>query len=133
MVRQGRKCSASVLRVLFAALMVLASCTVARAAYWNVFNIEGDTSLSAQFVTYATLGDMLADTNRLGVFVPNAFDVGQNIVGSGAEIQQEVPVPEPATLAILMASILMLALLSRRRGGPAASGHSRGLRQCAMG
>ena len=53
--------------------------------YWSLFNIEGESSLTAQYVTYATLTDMLGDTNRLGVFSPNSFGFGDNIVGSGSD------------------------------------------------
>lgn len=51
-----------------------------------MFNFEGESTQSAEFATYPTLPDMLSDTNRTGVFVPNAFGVGRNIVGSGASI-----------------------------------------------
>jgi hypothetical protein len=56
----------------------------ANAAYWSLFNIEGEGSVSAEYVTYTILADMLGDTNRTGVFVPNAAGVGRNIVGSGS-------------------------------------------------
>ncbi len=115
MVDRRRKCPVSVLHVLLAATMMLSSATMARAAYLNVFNIEGENSASAGIVTYATLNDMLNDTNRLGVFNPIGFASGQNVVGGGAEVQRVLSVPEPATLAILIPGILMLALLSRRR------------------
>ena len=64
--------------------MLLATGGVAQAAYWSLFNIEGESSLSAQYVTYGSLGDMLADSNRLGVFTPNPAGFGVNIVGSGS-------------------------------------------------
>lgn len=130
MFRQKQKCSALTVRVLIAALIVLASGTVARAAYWNVFNIEGESSVSAAIVTYATLPDMLADTNRLGVSEPNPFGFGVNIVGSGAEIRQQVPIPEPAPLAILLTGVLMLALVRYRRDGSSVSEHGRDLHRC---
>ena len=41
------------------------------AAYWNVFNFEGESEVSAEFVTYATLSDMLNYTNRTGDFTPS--------------------------------------------------------------
>ncbi len=56
-----------------------------RTTYWNLFNEEGESSFSSQFVTYATLGDMLSDDNRLGVFAPDALGAGPNIVGSGSD------------------------------------------------
>ncbi|MGQ3051827.1 MAG: hypothetical protein ACT6S0_08590 [Roseateles sp.] len=55
----------------------------ARAAYWNVFNIEGESAVGADIVTYATLADMLGDSNRLGTHTLNGF--GRNIVGSGSD------------------------------------------------
>jgi hypothetical protein len=53
-------------------------------SYWLVFNVEGESSQSAQLVTYASLDDMLLDQNRTGVFTPDDFGFGRNIVGSGA-------------------------------------------------
>ena len=47
------------------------------ATYWSLFNIEGESAVSAQYVTYASLADMLGDSNRLGVFNPGTF--GHNI------------------------------------------------------
>jgi hypothetical protein len=55
------------------------------ATYWNLFNQEGESAVSASYVTYATLADMLADTNRTGGFFPIGA-AGQNIVGSGASL-----------------------------------------------
>ncbi|MEX1214500.1 hypothetical protein, partial [Saccharospirillum sp.] len=54
-------------------------------AYWSLFNIEGESDFSAQYVTYNTFGDMLLDTNRLNVFTPDTFGFGHNIVGSGTD------------------------------------------------
>jgi len=48
--------------------------------YWNVFNKEGESALGADLVTYASLADMLGDTNRTSV---NSTHV--NIVGSGSD------------------------------------------------
>lgn len=54
--------------------------------YWNVFNIEGENSVSAAIATYATLGDMMSDTNRTGVVeAKGSVLFGQNIVGSGSD------------------------------------------------
>ena len=74
--------------------------------YWNVFNIEGESAASAAIVTYGALGDMLSDTNRLGIFDPNPSGFGVNIVGSGASLV-EVPVPPliPVPGALLLGSI----------------------------
>ncbi|MGR9117163.1 MAG: hypothetical protein ACU85E_15495, partial [Gammaproteobacteria bacterium] len=72
-------------------------------AYWNLFNIEGESSILPAFVTYDTLDDMLNDENRTGNFVPDgsfggAF--GANIVGTGSLFVADGPgpvdVPEPS-------------------------------------
>jgi hypothetical protein len=72
--------------------------------YWNLFNIEGESDFSAQYVTYSSLSDMLADTNRLGVFTPNDFGAGQNLVGTGSDsFPAPLPaVPEPGSWAMLV-------------------------------
>jgi len=82
--------------------------------YWNVFNIEGESSASAATVTYATLSDMLTDTNRTGVSFPNTPGFGSNVVGSGASVARPSIVPEPASLAVLGPGVLVLALVRRR-------------------
>ena len=75
--------------------------------YWNLFNVEGESSLDAAFVTYANLSDMLNDVNRTGLFTPNGSGLfGRNIVGSGADIV--APVPEPDTIALLLAGLMLL-------------------------
>ena len=86
--------------------------------YWNVFNIEGESGLSAVIVTYATLADMVIDTNRTGSFNPGG--AANNVVGSGADILRSSPpppgaVPEPAAIGLLASGVLGLALLRRRR------------------
>ena len=86
--------------------------------YSSLFNIEGESSLTAQYVTYATLTDMLGDTNRLGNFSPNSFGFGRNIVGSGSdEMVQVTTVPEPGTLVLFGIGLAGLGF-ARRRSTP---------------
>lgn len=54
-------------------------------SYWNIFNIEGESSSNARYVYYANLGDMLLDINRTGVFTPSGGAAGDNVVGSGSD------------------------------------------------
>lgn len=85
-------------------------------SYWNVFNIEGESSTGADIVTYDTLTDMLADANRTSVNTLAGF--GANIVGSGAFNAlppDPVPVPEPSGW-LLAAVGLSGVILSRRQG-----------------
>jgi len=87
-------------------------------SYWNVFNIEGETQQSAQFVTYASLIDMLNDENRLNVITPDGFSdgsFGSNIVGSGAVVLSATSVPEPPGLAIILFGLALLGLAHRHR------------------
>jgi hypothetical protein len=79
-------------------------------AYWNLFNIEGESDLSSQYVTYNSLSDMLLDANRLDVFTPNTSGVGHNIIGSSAFILPSVTVPEPPTAGLLLIGFLGLAI-----------------------
>ena len=87
--------------------------------YWNLFNIEGENSIDAAYVTYATLDDMLTDSNRLGQFSPNTTgNVARNVVGSGASIMVStppMPVPEPASVGLLMLGLLCLGQATIRR------------------
>ncbi len=88
--------------------------------YWNLFNIEGESTASAAFVTYTTLEDMLNDENRLGVFFPDGSVLaGQNIVGTGAFVVPDLPppppgVPLPASAWLVVAGLGVLAATRRR-------------------
>jgi predicted HAD superfamily Cof-like phosphohydrolase len=54
--------------------------------YWSLFNLEGESTADAIYVTYASLSDMLLDTNRTGQFVPNTVGgSARNVVGSGSD------------------------------------------------
>jgi hypothetical protein len=93
--------------------------------YWNLFNIEGESAITADFVTYATLEDMLNDTNRLGVFQPIGGGAGQNVVGSGATILSispppPAPIPLPSSIWLLGIGLTIIGWSSRR----AQQGHS---------
>ncbi|MBF9035991.1 hypothetical protein HKCCE2091_17215 [Rhodobacterales bacterium HKCCE2091] len=83
--------------------------------YWSLFNIEGEATQPAVHVTYATLADMLADTNRLAATVAGSF--ARNIVGSGAipVIPGTSPVPVPAALPLLAGALAGLLAWRRRR------------------
>jgi hypothetical protein len=95
----------------------------ATSTYWNLFNIEGESQAPAAFVTYATLADMLGDTNRTGAFQPLGFGDGsaaRNVVGSGASIIPP-PIPLPASAVMLVSALAALAGLRRRRGRASAA------------
>ncbi len=85
--------------------------------YWSLFNIEGESATSAQYVSYGSAADMFSDTNRLGIFTPNAFNAGRNIVGSGAFVSSGPPgpLPEPGSLALVVGALAGLFALRRRR------------------
>jgi hypothetical protein len=82
-------------------------------SYWSVFNIEGESAVGADLVTYASLTDMLNDTNRTGVFTRDGF--GRNIVGSGSDNFRSVSVPEPGTLALFGLGLIGLGVSRMRR------------------
>jgi hypothetical protein len=86
--------------------------------YWNLFNLEGENSLSADFVTYATLADMLNDENRTGSFRADGnAPFGANIVGTGAFIEADTPhpVPLPATSWLVALGLFVAAAARARR------------------
>ena len=85
--------------------------------YWNVFNIEGESSLTADIVTYASLADMLVDTNRTGVFRPNTPGFGRNVVGGGSDLLPVITpgaVPEPATWLMMIIGMGLVGTGIRR-------------------
>ena len=96
-------------------LVLLAS--PASATYWSLFNEEGSSSGDPNIVTYDTLTDMLGDINRTGVFTPNPFGFGRNIVGVGADFQRVSisTIPEPSTMGLFGLGFAILCILWRRR------------------
>ena len=84
--------------------------------YWSLFNVENESTLSAQYVTYGSLTDMLGDTNRLGVFTPNPLGFGVNIVGSGSDEMRGGPVnvTEPNVLALVGLGVFGIAMMRQR-------------------
>jgi hypothetical protein len=103
--------------------------------YWNLFNVEGESGIGADFRTYASLTDMLNNVNPIGSFAP--LGGGQSrIVGSGADLHPtEVPVhvPAPALSPVgLLAGLLVLlgvaglALRPRRARVPSPAGRGSG-------
>ncbi len=85
--------------------------------YWNVFNIEGESSVTAGIVTYGSLSDMLHDTNRLQDVSPNSQGFGRNVVGSGSDNFPTAAgaVPEPATWGLMLVGFLALGAIVRRQ------------------
>jgi hypothetical protein len=90
--------------------------------WWNLFNLEGEDNLSAVFVTYASLFDMLNDENRTGSFTADGnAPFGANIVGTGAFYIPDAPppIPLPAAGWILLTGIGALRIarhgIHRRR------------------
>lgn len=109
-------CINPIVRAGLLALAMLAG-SAAQATYWSLFNIEGEDTLSARYVTYATLDDMLGDTNRLDVFEPNPTGFGRNIVGSGSDSFPAVPEPTSWALLTVGFGLVGRQLRQRRREG----------------
>ncbi|MGQ8366108.1 hypothetical protein [Glaciecola sp. 1036] len=57
--------------------------------YWNLFNNLSNPNGIPVYATYASLMDMLADTNRIDIFSPTGYsaDIANNIVASGSDGQ----------------------------------------------
>jgi hypothetical protein len=86
--------------------------------YWNLFNIEEENQQNAVYITYASLDDMLNDTNRTGSFVPDTVgNSAENVVGSGAFVVAATEVPAPPALALLGAGLAGLVAGRRRKKG----------------
>lgn len=84
--------------------------------YWNLFNIEGESSQSSVYVTYAAFEDMLNDENRLGTFLPDAFGASQNVVGSGAFVLSDsAVVPEPGVFWLMLSGLAGIMLVTTRK------------------
>jgi hypothetical protein len=84
--------------------------------YWNLFNIEEENLQNSVYITYASLLDMLTDTNRTGSFIPDSVgNSAENVVGSGAFVMAATTVPVPATLALFGLGLAGLAVTARRR------------------
>jgi hypothetical protein len=88
----------------------------AQAAYRSPFNAEGENAASAVYVTYATLNDMLHDTNRGSFISPDDFGFGRTIVGSGSDEMGAgggAHAPEPSTLSLAAPAIGLFGALRR--------------------
>ena len=71
------------------------------------------------FITYATLNDMLNDTNRTGSGVPDGFGAGVNVVGSGpCPPEPPVGVPEPSVISLIMAALALMFCSTKARCRP---------------
>ncbi len=82
--RGGEKLDHRVLALTAAAALAwTTNGSAASAVYWNVFNVEGESALSADIVTYGALGDMLADQNRTGVSTRTRSGSGPTSWGPG--------------------------------------------------
>jgi len=89
--------------------------------YWSLFNVEEETSISAAYVTYNTLNDMLNDASRINTFLPDDTFGGSfagNVVGSGSfNVSDPDPkkVSEPSTFAVFLSAIIGFSIVRRKR------------------
>lgn len=44
-------------------MLIIATPAQASLIYWNVFNIEGESNLTADIIAYGSLTEMLTDSN----------------------------------------------------------------------
>jgi hypothetical protein len=87
--------------------------------YWSLFNIEGESALTSDYVTYSSLIDMMNDTNRVSTTSPNSTGFGKNVVGSGAITVSVVPLP--AALPLYGAGLAFMGFIGWRRSRKAAA------------
>ncbi len=85
--------------------------------YWNLFNVEGENSISARYATYATLNDMLDDENRVVTSIaPDGAGVARNVIGSGAAFfgGPISPIPIPGTIWLLLSGLVGIGIFRQR-------------------
>jgi len=89
--------------------------------YWSLFNMEGTTSCCTAYVTYATLDDMIKDTNRLTTTQPDGHGAsGNSIVGSGSDRFGSSGggggnVPEPTTVALISLGLAGIGFVRNKK------------------
>lgn len=83
-------------------------------SYWNVFHFKEEATQPAVLVTYGTLGDMLADTNRIGQFIPRRLRGRAQHPRLGASELAPAPIPIPASVLLLGTSLCVLTLSHRQ-------------------
>ena len=88
--------------------------------YWNLFNTEDNAIDNAVYATYSSFNDMLTGQNNTGLFTPDGQGAGEQVVGSGAFFDPDIPpfpVPEPGTLALFGLGFAGLVRVRRRKAG----------------